>query len=332
MPEWAWKKKICQHPSDTRAFVRPIRWCCMEARAALQLHESYVSRTANAQGFLDHRHANPKQLRESLAEDSVSSPDLDSQEDQKRSNASRAFIANLCTALRDFELGLTRSDQGWVHQCTINLKNPTLLPCFDELTSGWLAWAPNLLKGQRTPLWLTVAFQVLIDITATLGKYSPSAADDLRKEATIHHSRFSDNLRHRTSRLSLKMEGQDMPRVFDVLLGIEKCIIKSEPGKQRGRSGSEDDALSGASRPQPGLFLIEINPLLCGMQAYWLEREYRNFKLWAVKLHESIVPAALLYMAARKMGKIGYWCDMELASEYSQLSPPEIYCVHIQMH
>lgn len=198
-----------------------------------------------------------------------------------------------------------------------------LLPCFDYVTSAWMAWSDHLTKAS-CPIWLVVAFQILVDTGERLGSYSPTSFDDLKEQAESWIALIRRDLRHASTKRSERMDEDGMPRVYSDIPAITKCILRSDSFKRiQKTAGRPYNSKSTVSTD--GIFhrFLNHHPLLCGIQSWWLEQEYRQFESWAVKIHESIAPAAFLYISMRRLDLVAQWPDMEFVSQWPcHCSPP----------
>jgi hypothetical protein len=165
--------------------------------------------------------------------------------------------------------------------------NSQRFPCFDEITSGWLLWE-DYLNPERIPLWFNVSLQILMDTLVELGVYSLAATSDLVGHCADHNFLRNEYLSHDHTIKRMAEDGNNIPNL-DALPSVKEATQKIPRG----------------------MALLHCNPLLCGMQSMWMQQKRRHFEYWAVRLHESIVPAALLYVKMRACCLVDEWPDME---------------------
>ncbi|KAI1170525.1 hypothetical protein F4777DRAFT_110018 [Nemania sp. FL0916] len=182
---------------------------------------------------------------------------------------------------------------------------------------------PDYMDIQRIPIFLAVTLQVWIDIRVTLGNCSPNWFGDLQEQGEETVSLMRSGLKHATSQMRKETENNTMPDVYATLGAIAKRVRNDNFTKNLLALRQPWLHMEG---PPPFTFL-KHQPFLCGMQSWWLEQQYRKFVAWAVKIHESIAPAALLYLAIRDMGWCGPWPDMDFVL---QTRGREI--VHLKKH
>ncbi|KAI1426453.1 hypothetical protein F5Y12DRAFT_794347 [Xylaria sp. FL1777] len=221
-----------------------------------------------------------------------------------RAKAVRGFVDQLCAFLHNVS-ALRRAND-----------TPFLLPCLDELTCGWLLMedqGQDLLKQGVIPLWLIVSLQIYADIRLALGRYSPTVLDDLKEHSQSRMALFRKYLPHSMTKKSLDKGpkgGKD--HSLGSIKYVAQCVMKDNYIRllmdyaNIGKIESIEYRLS-----YPDFYFLEMNPALCGMQSWWLEHQYRTFEFYTVKLHEAIVPAALLYVSMRRKGLVSQWRDMD---------------------
>ncbi|KAI0442371.1 hypothetical protein F4803DRAFT_575679 [Xylaria telfairii] len=171
------------------------------------------------------------------------------------------------------------------------------------------------LDPDHTPLWLVVAFQILLDIRTTLGRYHPTALNDLKEYADEMNCVFRKNVRHVTE--LAEKTGPTVPSWTSRLVrSINKCMQLDNFTthlKKELKWKSKDDAMC-HHQTIMGLadfYLLKTNMLLCGMQSWWMEDIHLSFTDATIQLHESIMPAALLYIQMRQDKLVGAWRDMD---------------------
>ncbi|KAJ8127037.1 hypothetical protein O1611_g6599 [Lasiodiplodia mahajangana] len=213
----------------------------------------------------------------------------------KRTDIIGDFIFTTCFSLHQLRLFYEKSPE-----------DTGFLPCFDEISMGWLTWEPYL-DERKFPLWLAISFQIWVDIMLQLGEYSPTALDDLKEQASDRidlYRAFFQNSRTEKASKSDKSEG------LSVISMIAKCVRKDH---FKGKIQSVRDEWGVMLEPMDDFFFLETHPLLCGMQSWWLEQEYRHFEWGQVSLYESIAPAAILYHSMVRSGLVdnGEWPDID---------------------
>ncbi|KAI0450446.1 hypothetical protein F5B21DRAFT_528935, partial [Xylaria acuta] len=264
-------------------------WCCYEAMFALQHHTEHLGT------MLDEDYWRRQEKRFGAWPG-----------DGERERYVGQYIRLLCLSLHNLKV---------FHEKGTEEDDPTFLPCNDKITNGWLRWEPYL-DFKRIPLWLVVSFQILVDIREVLGRYSPTALDDLKENADDIESLFRKNMKHATAQARRETDPKYEWPGFKLPQMIKKCIRQDNFAKK------EIDVLGGIERVPdgrirqhrgrvPDFFLLKTNPLLCGMQSFWMEHMHLSFVSSTVKLHESIMPAALLYISMRQLGLVCMWNDME---------------------
>ncbi|KAI0543560.1 hypothetical protein F4679DRAFT_592578 [Xylaria curta] len=206
------------------------------------------------------------------------------------------YIRLLCHSLHNLKIFL---------KVGIDKYDPAFLRCYDEITNGWLKWKPYL-NFQRIPLWLVISFQILVDIREELGPYSPTALDDLEDYAHDTDVIFRKNLQRAITDKKMKQNSKHAGDCSDLIRNIQNRMQKDNFHEVPSITVREKQGR------QSNLFLLKTNVLLCGMQSWMMERAHVRLADSTVKIHESIMPAALLYLAMRKAGLIGMWHDMEL--------------------
>ncbi|KAI0798974.1 hypothetical protein GGR55DRAFT_702346 [Xylaria sp. FL0064] len=173
-----------------------------------------------------------------------------------------------------------------------------LLPCYDELTSGWFQLEredENAFINGRVPLWLTVSFQICAEMRWVLGDYSPTAVNDL----------------HEHGQTLMGLTQSYLPR-------RHKRVTKGKLWKLP--DGDKDPILDGMKHHEKRMMGDNYTTLLTrklentefmNMQLWGLEQRYRNLQYCVVELHRSIIPAALLYVSMRGRGLDCRWEDMD---------------------
>ncbi|KAI0419221.1 hypothetical protein F5X98DRAFT_385054 [Xylaria grammica] len=259
-------------------------WCCLEAHNGLVVYATVAGENGRC-----HDRCIP--IRSTLSRDVANFLASHADHGPERERGVSNFVLALCLFLHNLKV------VGW------DENNPVFLPCLDELTSGWMQWE-HYLDPNKIPLWLTVSFQICADISLVLGRYSPTALDDLKENGENKAALFSNYVSHVTTQ-SRRQKGEDsLPRFLSTVRYLAKCVRNDNYAKATTKNTLLED-------PHIGFSPHELHPLLCGMQSWWLEQRYRSFQFWAVKLNESITPAALLYVSMRKLGLVGRWMDME---------------------
>ncbi|KAI0912527.1 hypothetical protein F4823DRAFT_559856 [Ustulina deusta] len=266
-------------------------WCCYEVQSSLKANESLDPDGWQKCLTIDHADT----LRETVKA-------MDSQPDYGiyRAAAVDLFANRFCYFMHNIHL------RGW------DRDDPTLLPCFDELTTGWLLWErdPDFKMGIM-PLWLTVTFQIYADIRLTLGRYSPTAVEDLKEHSRNRIELFSKYLsrtnteKGQITELEERHNVQAKNHLFTTIQLVAKCINKDNYIRAiKRRSGLGELEFIKKYCELPEFYFLEQGPALCGMQSWWIEQQYRIFEYHALKLHEAILPAALLYVSMRRLGLI----------------------------
>ncbi|KAI0426955.1 hypothetical protein F5Y09DRAFT_317548 [Xylaria sp. FL1042] len=196
--------------------------------------------------------------------------------------------------------------------------NPAiLLPCFDELTSGWFELEredEKVWKSGYVPLWLTISFQICAEMRWILGDYSPTAVNDLQGNSQTQIALFQNYLPRRHDRTKDKLwkppdEG-NKDHFFDCIKQAEKCVMDDNYMITIAQKLENTKFIKQCERNSASHFL-GLNPSLCGIQSWWLEQQYRKFEFYTVELHKSIIPAALLYVSMRHEGLGCRWEDMD---------------------
>lgn len=176
-----------------------------------------------------------------------------------------------------------------------------LRPCIDEVTMGWHehflrhkggdSMAP---EGVTIPLWLAIAFQILLDAKEVTGRIPPEV---LKQDTDLLRILSRESPPHPYMERSSNTDGQNIPRA----VGNIRDILSS---------GSSDPS----AYAEHDVAFIVHHPLLCGMQSWYIQQQVRASVNWAVKLRDTIIPAALLYMSMRDHGLVGQWRDMDYFS------------------
>ncbi|KAI8944413.1 hypothetical protein F4801DRAFT_217584 [Xylaria longipes] len=208
------------------------------------------------------------------------------------------YIRLFCLSLHNLRVSRMRNNRAG--NC-----DPKLFPCYDEITNGWLLLEPYH-DFAHIPLWLVVSLQILVDIREVLGRHSPTALHDFKEYADDMAFIFRNDIKHATTDAQTR----------DTLQSIENCIRRKNYAKMKIDSSDGDLRVFGNTiRQHMGsiceFFLLRSNPLLCGMQSWWMEERRLYSVSSAVKLHEAILPTALLYIQMRKLGLVSMWHDME---------------------
>lgn len=193
---------------------------------------------------------------------------------------------------------------------------PVLLDCFDQVTKAWMVWHSSSYTGV-CPTWLVVAFQILVDTGERLGHHSPTSFDDLKEQAEAWLSRLRRDTRRGSNVISERLDKETINRVYSNIPAITKCILRSDTF-QRIEKAAPRPYNSKTNTRTDGIVhhFLSHNPLLCGLQSWWLEQEYRDFEWRAVEIYESITPAAFLYISMRRFGLVPEWRDMEFVSQW----------------
>ncbi|TRX88086.1 hypothetical protein FHL15_011036 [Xylaria flabelliformis] len=201
--------------------------------------------------------------------------------------------------------------------------DPAFLPCYDEITNGWLTWGPYL-SFEHIPLWLVISFQILVDVREVLGPYSPTALDDLEEYAYDMDILFRKNMERANAKERIENDPDYADACCRFIGNVQKYIKKdNDAGKEINLFRAVPDVeIRGHQGKQSNSFLLKTNVWLCGMQCWNMERTSVQIVHLTVKLHECIMPAALLYLAMRKLGFIDIWYDMEIVL---QTRGPEIF-------
>ncbi|KAI0855201.1 hypothetical protein F4860DRAFT_497018 [Xylaria cubensis] len=188
------------------------------------------------------------------------------------------------------------------------------LTCYDEITNGWLKWE-QYSNFEHTPLWLVISLQIMVDAREVLGPYSPTALDDLEEYSYDMDILFRKKMEHASTKEKMKKNSGLAYALSQFGLNIQNSIMKDDYAEReinvlRGVLGARVAIREHRGRTS-NLFLLKTNLLLCGMQSWMMERTNVRLAHFTIKLHESIMPAALLYLAMRKLGLIDMWYDME---------------------
>ncbi|KAI1821949.1 hypothetical protein F4861DRAFT_426409 [Xylaria intraflava] len=232
---------------------------------------------------------------------------------EHRSIVARQFTQLLSDNLSDMRQDAKRAEH--------NTGGSPFFPCLDEITRGWFQLARRggrESKSRPIPLWLTVAFQIWIDIKATLRDYAPTAFADLKLHSEHLAALLQKYQDHAITRTSCRTDSTNKPNSSEFLRLVSECWKKNKWADVVARAEYESRTMPGhvnMTCDSPDFFLLEHHLILSGTQLWWAERNYRLFEHWAVKLHRSITPAALLYMAMRTAGLIGIWEDMDYVCE-----------------
>ncbi|KAI0184363.1 hypothetical protein EV127DRAFT_505107 [Xylaria flabelliformis] len=272
-------------------------WCCYEANVAL-LHRSVLLQTPDW-----HQRVIP--LDEGhwrlLKKDFGTWPSYG----LRRECQVGEYIRLLCYSLHN--LGVFRWEG-------IRKHDPAFLTCYDEITNGWLNWE-HYFNFEHIPLWLVISFQILVDVRETLGSYSPTALDDLEEYSYDMDILFRKKMEHAGTEEKMKKNQSLAYALSKFVLNIQNCIKKDDYAEREINLLRAVPGAGVAIRKHRGrtsnLFLLKTNLLLCGMQSWKMERTNVRLVDFIIKLHESIMPAALLYLAMRKLGLIDMWYDME---------------------
>ncbi|KAI0099056.1 hypothetical protein GGR51DRAFT_576445 [Nemania sp. FL0031] len=231
----------------------------------------------------------------------------------RRAMTNACFLFNTCISLHQLRLFFKDSPE-----------DVGFLPCFDEITMGWMTWEPYLVG--EIPLWLVISFQIWLDILTQLGGYSPTALQDLQEQAQDCVSLWRTHLGHAAlekARLEFELS------YLSTIIRISKSRVIEDGFKKKiqdaqykfaklGFAGVPKEDAEGRDKlltveiPSEKFFFLKDHPLLCGMQSWWLEQQYRHFEWRAVNLHEAISPACLLHYSMCMSGfvKPKAWLDM----------------------
>ncbi|KAI2628442.1 hypothetical protein GGS21DRAFT_492771 [Xylaria nigripes] len=189
---------------------------------------------------------------------------------------------------------------------------PPFFPCFDEITTACFEWLQQ--SPFTVPLWVVITVQIWIDIQATIHRYTKAACADLRAGASRLIELVRKGQTYECTRMSKITDGKNMPNFLELPQLYAKCLQADNYLKMCHAKNAETPMLP-IYEPHsivPEFFLLEHHPTLCGMQLWWAEQKYRGFENWAVKLHENIIPAALLYMSMQTADLVNErWSDME---------------------
>ncbi|TGJ80373.1 hypothetical protein E0Z10_g8396 [Xylaria hypoxylon] len=262
-------------------------WCCYEVHSAVVNHINIM----NNFGYQDDLILDQRDWFTSTAPLLAVHPDYG----PDRGYVVRLFISNICSFIHNLKI------MGW------DDKDPVLVPCLDEVTSGWMQWE-HYLDPKRIPLWLTVSFQICADITLVLGQLSSIVLDDLKGHGENKTALFRKYMNHDITHRRREKDKYSLSLFLSAVHYVAKCVRQDNYTKQ-----VVDTLQRGDSRRKS--YSHELHPLLCGMQSWWLEQQYRSFESWSVKLNDSITPAALLYVSMRKLGLVDRWIDMECVLE-----------------
>jgi hypothetical protein len=208
---------------------------------------------------------------------------------QGRAVTIEALVKNTCFCFHKAFAMANRRDA----EDTKGRRIPVLLPCYDEISRGWFV----AYIQQKIPLWVAVAFQIFVDIKIATGA-GQYAFDDLKETSEESISLIREYLSsYDCTERRKRTDRGNMPDLLQVTQLVAQCIRNKGYYKM-------------------SHILYANNSLLCGMQSWWISQRLRSFADWAVKLHESIIPAGLLYSLMRSKGLIGNWKDMSWAGQY----------------
>lgn len=192
-----------------------------------------------------------------------------------------------------------------------------MFPCFDDITRAYMVWKTEY-KDAACPLWVIVGFQILVETGETLRRHSPNPFDDLRAQSQKFLDLLRRYTRHPSKEASERLDGKNMPPVYSVIPTITRCILRSDSFRRAQQKSGIPSINTEALTRTDGMFhtFLAHSPILCGIQSWWLEQIYRYFEWWAVEIHESIAPAAFLYISMRRLGLVAKWRDMEFVSQF----------------
>ncbi|KAI0521339.1 hypothetical protein F5B22DRAFT_569942 [Xylaria bambusicola] len=191
-----------------------------------------------------------------------------------------------------------------------------MLPCLDELLSGWTQLeANNNNITDKIPLWIAASMQIYAEITLGLHSFGNILYHFLGYKHQL--KLFGDNNPPRS--LSLLAHRDDT-----------RCLIQGYEEMWELEFKSLNTPLS-EQRVSAFVFAhMECVPPLCGMQALWLEQQYKASMSQSFNFYHSLVPVAHLYVSMLQMKLVDPWDEMDYVLK--QLSSNMIKCNHIAWH
>lgn len=207
------------------------------------------------------------------------------------------------------------ADHLFLHLILSDLHNATKLgldpgPAIDDITRVFLK--DKVSETKLTPLWLTFAMQILVDIRHVLRHDTSQAFQELqatgqRLTSVIrYYFQFSRTQEWEKERWHKDNDPQILKLVSFTSLWINQDILSKAIRKQSKQSPEEQGV------ELPPFFLMKQHPLLCGSIAYWLNLSLHEFGVSLANAYDSILSAAHLYNAARQLKLLDTaWPDME---------------------
>ncbi|KAI1813175.1 hypothetical protein GGS20DRAFT_599422 [Poronia punctata] len=194
----------------------------------------------------------------------------------------------------------------------------------DPLTAGYTEWrrcSPE--SDTKFPLWLSVVFQVIVDIKETLSHDSHMCRNELL-EAVEQCKTFSRSYPHHAALKRRMMKASFDPTpppatICPALWSARHWYRPDELCQEIGsRSRSQDAPLQvDGEHRSPLDFFENDNPTYCGLRMFWMRYRCHVAHQDSILEHEdSIIPAALLYLSMRLRGLVGQWNDMEYALKH----------------
>ncbi|CAJ2513731.1 Uu.00g018500.m01.CDS01 [Anthostomella pinea] len=188
-------------------------------------------------------------------------------------------------------------------------------PYLDDITFGWRDWvlvdskkSKSRKRQKRTadetfpeleddipniPLWLIISFQILLDIRHELQEDLQKGFNQLKE--------FSKIMIRDIRKRPLNDDS------FDIIRFVGKCVDKDAFSKLLRETSNQ--GVAGGNR-EPEHYLLKNHPLLCGMQAFWMQQKWRSAVAQIID-RSWLIPAMYLYMGLRLEGLVDVWDDME---------------------
>ncbi|KAI5920212.1 hypothetical protein F4810DRAFT_723754 [Camillea tinctor] len=191
------------------------------------------------------------------------------------------------------------SDLAWSYYMIPQLNNFKILgikknfcPGLDEITKGW----GEYLDGKDVkviPLWIGLSYQIMLDIrNATHGNIE-KAFEELVRIGNLQVVGIQAYFQEEND------EEDEDPNLehLQVICHINNYVANDSISKFARENGEYQLGSSGSAEYRH--WFMKNHPLLCGMQAYWLQQRWREFEFDSFSLYDSIIPAANIYNAMR---------------------------------
>ncbi|KAI0404414.1 hypothetical protein F4802DRAFT_227214 [Xylaria palmicola] len=307
VPEWVYQR-ITSRSSPPCHFNENLRnlknseahWCCYEAHLALKKTMPLLKKVeVGALGII------PPRVVHNQTKISQSWFFFD------RTNSSQIskFVISMCMLLHNFKALYNHTDEK---------TDACFLSSLDEVTNSWVSWE-HYEDPERIPFSVSLSFQIWLDITETLFGYSPNVTADIRREKDFRQALYCDYSFRRCPSLATETRSE-LAHAVRILNGnailkrnVQSILKYLNMDNFARKTCIEMEKAGHACSVDIDFLFHEKNPLMSGMYVLTLEEFYRRFEASAVKLHESIMPAALLYSSMRELGVVDLWPDMEFA-------------------